>query len=335
MTRRGSTLLKLLMIIAVIAILIALLLPAVQKVREAASRTRSTNNLKQLALAALNFHDSMGRYPLMVAEPNGIPHGHATGPAFFDLLPYMEQDAVVRMFDAKQPNRYYDSNNGIAQTQFAILVSPSDPSAPPNWNEEIEISAPDAREPFAKKFKGRFATTSYCGNALIFAPGMVINKISDGTSMTVFFGERYQACQFSDKPGDVVNNFWAMGAYSATTPAMALALPDGDNYPRTTTHELKQFVPPSEVPQQGAIKGRSGREAVEFSAIAKAADAACGFQVMPRPGTCDPRIPQTPHRNGMLTAFCDGSVRVLSPFLSGNVFWALTTPKGGEVASPD
>src|SRR6516225_2131942 len=93
--RRGFTLIELLVVIAIIAVLIGLLLPAVQKVREAANRVKCGNNLRQLGLAAHHYHDdhqhlppSMGYTPL--AE-SGVWGHH-----FFHLLPYLEQDGLFR-----------------------------------------------------------------------------------------------------------------------------------------------------------------------------------------------------------------------------------------------
>src|SRR5689334_5439694 len=86
--RSGFTLIELLVVIAIIAILIGLLVPAVQKVREAAARVKCANNMKQLSLATHNCNDTMGRMPPQAATFGGAWYG----PLFFHLLPYIEQN---------------------------------------------------------------------------------------------------------------------------------------------------------------------------------------------------------------------------------------------------
>src|SRR5262245_17723505 len=89
------TLIELLVVIAIIAVLIGLLLPAVQKVREAAARTQSTNNLKQITLATHAYNDSTGKLPPSL-DYSSWKANYTYGSIFFFLLPHIEQDAVLK-----------------------------------------------------------------------------------------------------------------------------------------------------------------------------------------------------------------------------------------------
>src|SRR6478672_1702803 len=117
----GFTLIELLVVIAIIAILIGLLLPAVQKVREAAARAKCSNNLKQLVLAAHNYDNANGKLPRL--------RGKAVSSILPQILPYVEQASKYNQFDLTVANVHSGTENQEARKyDVPIFICPSDQS---------------------------------------------------------------------------------------------------------------------------------------------------------------------------------------------------------------
>jgi prepilin-type N-terminal cleavage/methylation domain-containing protein/prepilin-type processing-associated H-X9-DG protein len=197
-SRKGFTLIELLVVIAIIAILIALLVPAVQKVREAAARAQCQNNLKQIALASHNFHGAYKRFPPGLNYPNpGFPPWLEPNKYYglpIALFPFFEQENIQRNLNLT--STYAANTNGpnsVGAQVVSILICPSDGATP---------------SPAVGQYNNfYFGLSSYPGcsgtsitetngllmlqNGIFYTNSSIrIADITDGTSNTFMFGER-------------------------------------------------------------------------------------------------------------------------------------------------
>jgi prepilin-type N-terminal cleavage/methylation domain-containing protein len=183
--RPGFTLIELLVVIAIIGLLIGLLLPAVQKVREAANRAKCSNNLKQLGLAAHHAHDAMECLPPMLG--NYPPTSErAYGGVFFHLLPFAEQDTLYARSYSPVSDTYDVRQSAVSGHPVKLYQCPSDPSLP----------AGGALDPAraAGSYAGNFRVFGLSGAADWEGAARLPATFPDGTSTTLLFAEKYARC---------------------------------------------------------------------------------------------------------------------------------------------
>jgi prepilin-type N-terminal cleavage/methylation domain-containing protein/prepilin-type processing-associated H-X9-DG protein len=237
--RPGFTLIELLVVIAIIAILIGLLVPAVQKVRQAAARLQCQNNLKQIGLALHNFHDSYQRFPSGIMVPIGSQSGAVLpsscprcqqppipgkwGSWLTWILPYVEQDNLFGQLDLNgREYGYCLGPNSWGATVVKTYICPSD-------------YVPKQTIQYGTYY---FGVNSYFGNAgtiawpvynaslngvLYYNSRVRITEITDGTSNTLLAGERYskdpavQDAELSDWRGWAWTNYNSGGDHLGDT----------------------------------------------------------------------------------------------------------------------
>jgi prepilin-type N-terminal cleavage/methylation domain-containing protein/prepilin-type processing-associated H-X9-DG protein len=327
MKRCGFTLIELLVVIAIIGILIALLLPAVQKVREAANRAKCANNLKQIALAAHHYHGDFERFP-----PGSVPYGCQASALVF-LLPYLEQGNTYRLFDFSRSVATDTVNAAARAQQVPIFLCPSDPSQgyfmdlPPsevisgksNYFANMGAHAWWVDQPGATQTKPlELAGVFGAGSRTRLA------DITDGTSNTALFAEIKRGANPGSDKLDVTRlmpSDWDITSKPATNPNN-LYPPDACETPTTTfkytglqyeygfliTAFYTHTVPPN----------YRGRDCIRSPLFDQGHLAARSY-----------------HPGGVNVALADGSTRFISENIQLSTWQALGTRAGGETVDLD
>ena len=324
------TLIELLVVIAIIAVLIGLLLPAVQKVREAAARAQSQNNIKQIMLAMHNYEGDYQKLPPSFGW-NGAPNTQngTVGPFVFHLFPFLEQQnaynnslwggtiynymngtttTLVQAYRANGPlsSWYYPGNGAYGKPMIKSLVAPLDNNSAQQY--------PDSY-------------LSYIASKATFDGNRTILGVTDGTSNTIGVAEAYSGECYSG------------GGYSYNVDYVNHII----SYSDTWGYRLGYWgVGPEDVANQSYDYSWSwygwtykyeysyNYGAPEFTPVAGKT-----FETPQYAYSCSASLPQAFSAGGIQVGLLDGSVRTVSPSVSASTWAAALTPAQGDLLGTD
>ncbi len=323
--RRAFTLIELLVVIAVIAILIALLLPAVQKVRDAAGRAQSQNNLKQLGLGIHNLHDTHRTTPPMWG---GIKGGTALqASVFHHMLPFLEQDNVYRLgVDAAraQPLKVLQAPGDVTMPQTGVFTLPASVL---NWWDGTGNT-----DPYPAGYSSANTTwglSSYSANWQVFGDrGVSLPTLGDGLSNTILFNEKYAiAVRPTGNPRQGAT-LWGYGSPPVVTSYYAADATEATNIENSlkTSHYASGYWPRTGFVVKVGTVPTSWTGTTPWM---------CRCMLKPEFGpvvsNVHPLKSQGFNSNGINACLGDGSVRFIAASVADPNWSAGETPNTGEI----
>ena len=298
MSRRPAlSLLEVIVALAIIGILIAMLLPGVQKARQAAVRLQCSNKLRQIIIATHSYStDHDGRLPSFSPVRWGSPITLECS-LYEVILPYMDHGSYSRALEEQT------AQHQPRIMRIAAYICPADPSLDNDAHGRISD------------------VCSYPANAQLFWNNAAINRsIPDGLSQTIAFAEHYSQCDYAIFIYQINGFFFSPNVRRATFEDGG----DGERWPLDDVYPVTAGTV-----TQPSIPGRTFQVRPEVHG-----DLSQGWTLPRGSNVCDPKVLQTAH-SGLVVAMADGSVRTIQPGVSPTAFWSAITPSGGEVANLD